>query len=70
MAFYQKRIQARRMRKKGESVVQIAKTLGVSKGSVSDWCNDIALTKAQVQILMKRGRKCSSKRTSDRSKCK
>ena len=36
------------MRRKGASIGVIAKTLGVSKSTVSAWCQDIALTKAQI----------------------
>ena len=42
---------ARSLRRKGESVNVIAKTLSVSKSSVSVWCRDIVLTKGQRDVL-------------------
>ncbi|PIR85040.1 hypothetical protein COU15_03060 [Candidatus Kaiserbacteria bacterium CG10_big_fil_rev_8_21_14_0_10_45_20] len=43
------------LRKKGESIKEIARVLGVSKGSVSLWVRDILLTKQQRSILTARG---------------
>jgi predicted transcriptional regulator len=48
------KFQAREMRKKGMSVSEITKHLGVSKSSVSLWCSDIELTQKQISILMAR----------------
>lgn len=45
------RQEARAMRLDGMSVRDIAKALGVSKGSVSTWVRDIVLTDAQVEVL-------------------
>lgn len=39
------------LRKLGKSVREIAKTLGVSKGSVSSWVKDVRLTDIQVEVL-------------------
>ena len=41
------------MRRKGESVKTIARTLGVSIGSVSLWCQSIKLTEVQKERLLK-----------------
>lgn len=54
MAKSAQRLEARRLRRQGESIIVIAKKLDVSKGSVSLWCNDIRLTKKQVANLLKR----------------
>lgn len=48
---------AREMRRKGESIREIAKKVGVTKGSVSLWCRDVALSEAQTQLLIQRDRK-------------
>lgn len=53
MARYGDRIKARSMRKKGESIVVIARKLDVSKSSVSLWCRDIILTDEQFEKLRK-----------------
>lgn len=47
MAKFRERIEARKLRGNGESIKTIAKKLGVSKGSVSLWCNDVLLTEEQ-----------------------
>ncbi|MEX0877761.1 MAG: hypothetical protein WDZ40_02750 [Candidatus Spechtbacterales bacterium] len=44
---------ARELRKKGWSIREITKELGVAKGSVSVWVRDIELTKKQKQKLSK-----------------
>lgn len=46
-----KQIKARKLRKKGESIKQIARILGVSKSSASLWCRNIELTKKQIERL-------------------
>ncbi len=51
MAKSQEKIKARELRKRGESIKQIAKRLHVSASSVSAWCNDIFLTKEQITSL-------------------
>ena len=42
------------MRRAGESIVVIAKKLGVSKSSASIWCQDITLTAVQIKRLLER----------------
>jgi len=56
MAKYKQRIVARRLRKEGKSIKEIAKKVGVSVGSVSTWCHDIELSKEQIINLEKRAR--------------
>lgn len=51
MAKFQQKIKARKLRKSGLSIKNIAKSLDVSVGSVSTWVRDIALTKAQFEVL-------------------
>ena len=53
MAKYDKRLQARLMRKNGISIIVIAHELNVSKSSVSSWCCDIILTTKQFEKLKK-----------------
>lgn len=43
--------QAHLLRRKGESIKDIAKELGVSKSAVSLWCREITLTKEQSENL-------------------
>lgn len=47
MAKFEKRLEARRLRKRGQSIRSIAMQLGVSKSSASIWCRDLLLTKVQ-----------------------
>jgi|WetSurSiteA1Bulk_404760.scaffolds.fasta_scaffold00656_12 hypothetical protein len=54
MAKYELRIKAREMRRRGESVKQIAKVLGVAKSTASLWVRDIILSLDQYQNLKKR----------------
>lgn len=51
MAKSRERLQARKLRLHGESVRKIASMLGVSKSSVSRWCEDIELTDEQIENL-------------------
>lgn len=51
MAKPQLRIKARELRSKGESVIVIAKQLGVSKSTVSYWVRDIILSIKQLEKL-------------------
>ncbi len=53
MSKHQEKIKARKMRREGISIIAIAKNLGVTKGSVSVWCQDIVLTDAQNTLLTK-----------------
>ena len=48
------RIKARKLRKQGKSIKEIAKLLGVSQGSASIWCRDISLSSEQVARLQLR----------------
>jgi len=45
------KIKARKSRRKGESVIQIAQKLGISKSTVSLWVRDIILSVDQLQKL-------------------
>jgi len=49
------RKKARALRKRGASVREITRELGVSKGSVSRWVRDIQLTEEQRAVLDTRG---------------
>jgi transcriptional regulator with XRE-family HTH domain len=51
MAKSKEKIRARSLRRKGVSIREIAKKLKTSKGSVSRWCNDIVLSKKQIEKL-------------------
>ena len=51
MAKFEEKIEAQQLRKKGWSVGSIADNLGVSKGTVSIWCQDITLTEKQINRL-------------------
>ena len=54
MAKFKEKIKAQKLREQGRSIKEIAKTLKVSKGSVSIWCRDIKLTKKQIARLDKK----------------
>ncbi len=51
MAKSKEKLEAINLRKKGQSIKYIAKTLSVSIGSVSLWCKDVVLTEEQLKIL-------------------
>ncbi|MFA5889257.1 MAG: hypothetical protein WCW47_03820 [Candidatus Paceibacterota bacterium] len=53
MARSKEKIEARKLRRQGESFAQIAKKLSVSKSSASLWCRDILLTDEQINQLRK-----------------
>lgn len=53
MAKSEKKIQARKLRRDGQSIKSIARDLEVSPGSVSLWCRDIVMTREQLDILEK-----------------
>ncbi len=53
MAKSEKKIQARKLRRDGQSIKSIARDLEVSPGSVSLWCRDILMTREQLDILEK-----------------
>ncbi len=54
MAKFREKIKAQELRQQGKSIKEIAKFLGVSKGSISIWCRDIVLTVEQIESLQKR----------------
>lgn len=54
MAKPKEKQKALELRKKGKSIKEIARIVGVSKGSVSLWCQDIELTVAQRESLKRR----------------
>ncbi len=51
MAKSDERTKARKMRREGESIKEIAKSVCVSPSTVSIWCKDIELSDEQVRIL-------------------
>ena len=51
MAKFEKRIEARKLRKTGKGIGEIAKLLNISKSSSSSWCRDIQLSEEQVCSL-------------------
>lgn len=64
MAKPEKRRKARKLRREGKGIKQIAKMLNVSPASVHKWCQDITLTPLQRKLLdqkvfdaLQRGRK-------------
>lgn len=52
MAKFREKILARKLRKHGQSIKNIAKIIGVSQSSVSLWCNDISLSDQQKENLL------------------
>lgn len=54
MAKVKEKQQVLLLRRKGESIKDIAKKLYVSKGSVSLWCQEIVLTPKQATVLKKK----------------
>lgn len=54
MAKSAKKIEARGLRRAGDSIKEIAKKISVSTSSVSIWCRDIELTNEQQNYLKKR----------------
>jgi hypothetical protein len=53
------RIKARKLRRSGSSLKEIAEELEVAKSSVSIWCRDIELTKQQISRLEEKQSKAS-----------
>lgn len=51
MAKSKEKITARILRRDGKSIKEIAKRVSVSKSTVSAWCNDIVLSKKQIERL-------------------
>jgi len=56
MAKSAQRLEARRLRRCGFSINEIAKSVGFSKRTVSRWCNNIVLDKSQKQNLWLRAK--------------
>lgn len=56
MAKSRERLQARELRRKGESIREIAKKVSVARSTISLWCRDIALTNDQLEALVERDR--------------
>jgi hypothetical protein len=56
MAKSSERLQAIILRKKGESIKEIAGKLKVSVGSVSAWCRNVKLSKKQINALEQRAK--------------
>tara|TARA_B100000745_G_C20083485_1_gene370210 strand:+ start:262 stop:954 length:693 start_codon:yes stop_codon:yes gene_type:complete len=54
MAKFEKRTEAYKLRRSGKSINEIAKTLGVSKSTVSLWCRGLQLTQKQELDLKKK----------------
>jgi hypothetical protein len=54
MAKSEKRIEARRLRRKGLSIRSISEGLRVSKSSISIWCKDIEMTPRQKEVLFRK----------------
>ena len=54
MAKSLQKLQARKLRRIGKSIGEIARELKVSKSSASLWCSDIELTPEQITNLIKR----------------
>jgi predicted transcriptional regulator len=54
MAKFKEKIEARKLRKDGLSIWEIAQKLKISKSTVSYWCRDIQLTEIQIQKLFKK----------------
>ncbi|MCL4354316.1 hypothetical protein M1349_02470 [Patescibacteria group bacterium] len=56
MAKSKEKLEARKLRKEGQSIKSIAKTLKVSSSTVSIWCRDVKLTPKQIKILEQHSR--------------
>ncbi len=54
MAKFHLQNQAIALRKDGNSVLNIARTLGISKSTASRWCSEIVLTSSEKEILLKK----------------
>ncbi|PIU74389.1 hypothetical protein CO005_00085 [Candidatus Roizmanbacteria bacterium CG_4_8_14_3_um_filter_34_9] len=54
MAKSKEKLQALRLRRKGESIKKIAKLVKVSVSTASLWCHDVELTDSQIENLRKR----------------
>jgi len=54
MAKFREKIKAQKLRRRGQSIKEIAKKLKISKSTVSIWCRGIQLTEEQIARLDKR----------------
>ena len=54
MAKFHKKIQARLLRKNGQTLLEIAAKLDISKSTASNWCNDVVLTSVVKLQMQKR----------------
>lgn len=52
MSKFVEKLKAREMRRKGKSLLEISRKLSVSKSTVSKWCEDINLSKSQIDTLL------------------
>ena len=46
------KIEARKLRRKGRSILDIAQTLNIAKSTISRWCLDITLSEEQIENLI------------------
>lgn len=53
MAKFKEKFLARKLRSQGESIKVIAKSMNVSKSTISRWCSDIFLSETQKENLLK-----------------
>lgn len=61
MAKFDKKLKALKLRRSGQSIIVIAKKLGVSKGSISSWCRNVKLTPHQKEQLLQNSIKAGHK---------
>ncbi|MBP9669789.1 helix-turn-helix domain-containing protein [Candidatus Woesebacteria bacterium] len=54
MAKSRERLQARELRRNGESIREIARQVSIARSTVSLWCRDIVLTNDQLEALVER----------------
>lgn len=57
MAKSHERLMARELRRKGESIREIAQRVSIARSTVSLWCRDIVLTDDQLEELVSRDRR-------------
>lgn len=56
MAKSHERLMARELRRKGESIREIAKRVSVARSTISLWCRDVVLTNDQLEALVESDR--------------
>jgi transcriptional regulator with XRE-family HTH domain len=54
MAKIQEKIKAQALRRRGQSINEIAQELNISKSTVSIWCRNISLTPGQIKRLVRK----------------